>query len=188
MMNDIETMIEELEWAPWIVDRTGTTFERPTFSEPEIRRFEDELGYTLPRDYRYAVSECGGSRPEPTIVLADLGDRQFSEIFGTLFFVELDPNSIWFRHYDNLLHGLRDIRTGSLAEWMEFTPRKDTMLPFAGDGGVGYYCFDFGLDPISPPVLFLDYSGRTPEDDGWDNSLYVIADSFTELLGMLGDP
>jgi SMI1 / KNR4 family (SUKH-1) len=184
MTAPFDDSMKRLVWEPW----SGPGAKPAEVTTGALDLVEQEFGFRLPDEYRREVIDHGGATPSPGVVIAERGGRPFAEIFGTLFFVDSDADSEWRYCPENLQYMIDEMRSGSLAEWMLFDDRKDRLLPFAGDSGAGYFCFDFSIDVKAPPVLFMDYAARSPEDDGWDDSLYVIADSFTELLGMLGEP
>ena len=55
------------------------------------------------------------------------------------------------------------------------------VLPFSEDGAGNCLCLDFRVKPKSPSVVYFVH------DDGADEPLYWVADSFTEFLDKLFD-
>jgi cell wall assembly regulator SMI1 len=144
-----------------------TWFDVPSpASDDHIAAVESAIGYRLPDDFReFAKSYSGGSPNETDFEFFDSDTGTFYASVGE--FLTLSPE---------------DDR--NLVRWMqrtEFFPSG--LVPFAGDGGGNYTCFDFRSDGISPPVVFW-HSGRR----GLDNEVSFVAKTFSDFVELLHEP
>lgn len=141
-------------------------FEPKPASNAHIAVVESAIGYRLPDDFReFSKSYSGGSPNETDFEFSDSDTRVFYASVGEFF--TLSPE-------DDRNHVGKMQRT-------EFFPSG--LVPFAGDGGGNYICFDFRSDGIDPAVVFWHHERR-----GMDNEVSFVAKTFSDFVELLYEP
>jgi hypothetical protein len=144
-----------------------TWFDAPSpESDEHVASVENAIGYRLPDDYReFAKSYSGGSPHETDFEFSDSETGTFCASVGEFFTLSPDDDR-------------------NLLRWMERTEFFPTgLVPFAGDGGGNYICFDFRSDTNSPSIVFW-HSGRR----GLENEVSCVAKTFSDFVDLLHEP
>ncbi|MEX1027032.1 MAG: SMI1/KNR4 family protein [Candidatus Paceibacterota bacterium] len=149
-----------------MVGESLTWFDDPSpATDEQICAVENAIGNRFPDDYReFAKRYSGGSPNETDFEFPDEETGMFYASVGEFFTVT--PN---------------DDR--NLLRWMErteFFPLR--LVPFAGDGGGNYICFDFRFGS-SPSIAFW-HGGRR----GLENEISFVAESFSDFVALLHEP
>jgi cell wall assembly regulator SMI1 len=135
----------------------------PPLNDENVRLLENELGFSLPKEYRDFLLRYNGGRPIPrAFPIRNLTNNPFGVI------------QVFFR-----IGG--DFETSTLIwNWEIHNGRiPSNLFPIACDDGGDLICISlFGDDAES--VVFWDYHQETNEPT-YDN-VYHIADSFEEFL------
>lgn len=151
----------EIEW----IDRARGV-ERPT--EAELSAYEAEIGFRFPDDYRQAVMEHGGQRPEPNGV--DVGNM-IAVLSAVLLVADIEDDVRESFAY----------QADRLADWAAEGALAKQLVPVASSPAQGIFCYDLREEREAPPIVYvsLDY----PPDDA--RAIRPAAGSFSELLGKL---
>lgn len=134
----------------------------PVASEARVQASERVLGVPLPADYLAVARSEQGRAPSPaTVTLAD-GSHT---VFNHLLHFESSPES-----------------TSLIGVWQDLEDiLPERVIPFAGDPGGNFFCFDYRNGAAQPPVVFWSH------DDPQAPPQRVAA-SFSDLLERLADP
>lgn len=130
----------------------------PPLTRERLAEVADRLGVRFPADYIEVVRTHQGGAPDPAVVaLADGTETTFSMLL----------------HFEDQPEGLDLL---GIVEQSDLLPEK--VIPFAADPGDNYFCFDYRLTDVAPPVVFF----ATDDPDAEPASL---ANSFTDLIDSL---
>ncbi|MDA7980817.1 MAG: SMI1/KNR4 family protein [Pirellulales bacterium] len=144
-----------------------TWFDAPSpASDEDIAATESAIGNRFPDDYRdFAKSYSGGLPNETDFEFADAETETFHASVGEFFTLSPDDDR-------------------NLVRWMERTEFLPSgLVPFAGDGGGNYICFDFRSGSNSPSIVFW-HSGRR----GLDSEVSLVAKTFSDFVELLHEP
>src|SRR5262249_51415156 len=145
----------------------------PPATEEQIRAFEDEIGHTLPEDYRAFLSRCSGGS----------GDGDFEDATGGTPGGGEDAIPL------RTIHGGRGGGADSLSYNREFIgdriPRS--LIWIMDDPGGNLICLGVS-GPDRGRVYYWDHECE-PGPDGWDGrvetaeNIHLITGSFAQFLG-----
>ncbi len=141
---------------------------RKRLSEQDIAEAEEELGLSLPVQYRDFLSKHNGGHPEPNAFPIE---NNPSDDHGLVhYFLCVKENDVY-----------------NLVDWVKrFHDRIPSgFLPIAVDPGGNLICLST-IGKNAGKVYFWDHEeeAREGEVPGYDN-VYFIANSFSEFLGSL---
>lgn len=140
-------------------------------SEVDIERFEKEIGYPLPTEYRaFLLKHNGGWPTPPNVFVTSEGDKIAVSFF---FYLEEDGDE------DKYFEGLRN-------NYLMFTGRvPEDLLPIASCAGL--VCIGlFGDNKGS--IFYWDRENEADENEApWYDNVYWVANSFNEFINTLQD-
>ncbi|MCB0115333.1 MAG: SMI1/KNR4 family protein [Caldilineaceae bacterium] len=137
---------------------------RAQIDDSVVAEVESLLYCDFPDDFRAIIKKCHGGIPVPNrFVYHDAVLQMVESSIEQLLSFNLEDA-------DNIVRSYYDLST----------QLPDDLIPFACDAGGDYICFDYRSDSSEYPVVV--YWSHESEPDA---SIFYLADSFSEFLGML---
>ena len=146
-----------ISWRPYVWKTA-----RPATPQ-EMAKLEEELGVSLPADYKNLAITHQGMAPTPCVLDIGRGNTVVCELL-TISFDEEHWGSSMLEAYKDTQHYL-----------------PQGIYPFAATGAGDFICFDYRRSPDAPSVVFY-----FTEAEG-EEAIYPVANSFTEYLSKLHD-
>jgi SMI1 / KNR4 family (SUKH-1) len=157
-------MVADVTWEPYLSDV-------PVPTDAIIAAAEARIGARFPADIRPYFLNCAGRVANPETIAVG---RRVMPVGPLVLFIDDPAHPLYSYALASALEAITDWAGHRADHPIRF-------LPFADDMENGRFCFDLGVDPDAPPVVFVDL-----ECDPTDaRSLQKVAPSFTAFLGML---
>lgn len=144
----------------------------PEISDMDLKMIEEKFGITLPEEYREFLISHNGGKPDPDSLpmiengkLTDVAVRQFFKI-GVEGDYSFEENFKIFKISEERL--------------------PVSLVPIGEDVFGNLFCISVGVDDYGK-IYFWDHEGEMRksddlEDKGYPSNVYLIADSFDQML------